>query len=187
MPLFIRAGSIIPFGPELQYTGEKPADPITLYVYAGADGAFTLYEDDGLTYGYEKGAFARIPIGWDDAAKTLTLGKREGQRLGGVIRTNRKCARRRLFSAVGLAVVFVKRERAVSARINIQRNRVRRFLAGVLQFRAERNDGPGADEQRQRVIGRRGVNGLSAPRACAGPEIVPVTARWWQIDTRLRA
>jgi alpha-D-xyloside xylohydrolase len=79
MPLFIRAGSIIPFGPELQYTGEKPADPITLYVYAGADGAFTLYEDDGLTYGYEKGAFARIPIHWDDAAKTLTIGKREGK------------------------------------------------------------------------------------------------------------
>jgi alpha-D-xyloside xylohydrolase len=79
MPLFIRAGSIIPFGPELQYTGEKPADPITLYVYAGVDGTFTLYEDDGLTYNYEKGAFARIPIHWDDAAKTLTLGKREGK------------------------------------------------------------------------------------------------------------
>ncbi len=79
MPLFIRAGSIIPFGPELQYTGEKPADPITLYVYAGADGAFTLYEDDGLTYGYEKGALARIPIHWDDAAKTLAIGKREGK------------------------------------------------------------------------------------------------------------
>jgi alpha-D-xyloside xylohydrolase len=79
MPLFVRAGSIIPCGPDLQYTGEKPADPITLYVYAGANGAFTLYEDDGLTYGYEKGAFARIPFGWDNAAKTLTIGKREGK------------------------------------------------------------------------------------------------------------
>jgi len=79
LPLFIRAGSIIPFGPELQYTGEKPAEPITLYVYAGANGAFTLYEDDGLTYGYEKVAFARIPIGWDDAAKTLTIGRRTGK------------------------------------------------------------------------------------------------------------
>jgi alpha-D-xyloside xylohydrolase len=82
LPLFIRAGSIIPFGPELQYTGEKPADPITLYVYAGADGAFTIYEDDGLTYGYEKGAFARIPVGWDDASKTLTIGKRAGKFAG---------------------------------------------------------------------------------------------------------
>jgi alpha-D-xyloside xylohydrolase len=79
LPLFIRAGSIIPFGPELQYTGEKPADPITLYVYAGAEGAFTLYEDDGLTYDYEKGAFARIPIGWDDVTRTLTIGKRAGK------------------------------------------------------------------------------------------------------------
>jgi beta-glucosidase len=78
MPLYIRAGSIIPFGPDLQYTGEKPANPVTLYVYAGAAGAFTLYEDDGLTYGYEKGAFARIPIHWDEKSRTLTLGKREG-------------------------------------------------------------------------------------------------------------
>ena len=61
MPLFIKAGSIIPTGPDIQYVGEKPADPITFWIYAGADGAFTLYEDDGLTYGYEKGAFAGYP------------------------------------------------------------------------------------------------------------------------------
>ena len=79
MPLFIRAGSIIPFGPELEYTGQKPADPITLYVYAGHDGAFALYEDDGLTYRYEKGAYSRIPIRWDDHSRTLTIGKRAGK------------------------------------------------------------------------------------------------------------
>jgi alpha-D-xyloside xylohydrolase len=78
IPLFVRAGSIIPTGPELQYTGEKPADPITIYVYAGTDGAFTLYEDDGLTYKYEKGAFAEIPFQWNDATKTLTIGQRKG-------------------------------------------------------------------------------------------------------------
>ena len=78
IPVHVRAGSIVPFGPEIQWTGEKPADPVTVFVYAGADGAFTLYEDDGLTYGYEKGAFARIPIRWDDARGTLTIGKREG-------------------------------------------------------------------------------------------------------------
>ncbi len=78
MPLHVKAGSIVPTGPEIQYTDEKPADPIVLWVYAGADGAFTLYEDDGLTYGYEKGAFARIPIRWNDATRTLTIGKREG-------------------------------------------------------------------------------------------------------------
>ena len=78
MPLHIRAGAIIPFGPVLQYTGEKPADPITLCVYAGADGAFTLYEDDGLTNGYEKGQFTQIPLRWNDATRTLTVGRRTG-------------------------------------------------------------------------------------------------------------
>jgi alpha-D-xyloside xylohydrolase len=78
IPVYVRAGSIVPFGPELQYTGEKPADPLTLYVYAGANGAFTLYEDQGTTYDYEKGAFSQIPIQWDDATGTLTLGKRLG-------------------------------------------------------------------------------------------------------------
>jgi len=78
IPLHIRAGSIIPFGPELQFTGEKPADPITLFIYAGAEGDFNLYEDDGLTYSYEKGGFSLIPMHWDDVAGTLTIGQRRG-------------------------------------------------------------------------------------------------------------
>jgi len=78
IPVHVRAGSIVPFGPELQYADEKPADPITLYVYAGADGRFTLYEDDGATYGYERGAFATIPLTWSDASRTLTIGARSG-------------------------------------------------------------------------------------------------------------
>jgi alpha-D-xyloside xylohydrolase len=78
IPVYARAGSIIPFGPEVSYTGEKPADPVTLYVYAGADGAFTLYEDDGLTYGYERGEYARIPLRWSEATHTLSIGARSG-------------------------------------------------------------------------------------------------------------
>ena len=78
IPLYVRAGSIIPFGPELQYTQEKPSDPITLFVYAGANGSFDLYEDDGLTYGYERGASATIPIHWNDATQTLTISTRLG-------------------------------------------------------------------------------------------------------------
>ena len=78
IPLYVRAGSIIPFGPDRQYVAEKPADPITLYVYEGRDGQFSLYEDDGLTYDYERGAYAEIPITWNDRSKTLTLGKRLG-------------------------------------------------------------------------------------------------------------
>jgi alpha-D-xyloside xylohydrolase len=78
IPVFVRAGSISPYAPAMQYVGEKPCDPITLYVYAGADGAFTLYEDQGTTFDYEKGAFAQIPIRWDERTSTLTLGERSG-------------------------------------------------------------------------------------------------------------
>jgi len=79
LPVYVRAGSVVPFGPALQYTSEKPADKITLYVYAGANSSFTLYEDDGTTYGCERGQFARIPMQWDDAKSTLTIGRREGK------------------------------------------------------------------------------------------------------------
>lgn len=78
MPIYVRAGALIPVGPDLQYAGEKPADPITLYVYAGADGSFTLYEDEGVNYNYEKGQFTRILLTWNNARHTLTIGKREG-------------------------------------------------------------------------------------------------------------
>jgi alpha-D-xyloside xylohydrolase len=78
IPVYARAGSIIPVGPELQYTGEKPADPITLFLYAGADGSFDLYEDQGLTYDYEHGEFSTIPLHWNDATRTLTIGARSG-------------------------------------------------------------------------------------------------------------
>ena len=79
MPLFVRAGSIIPFGPDMEWSDQYPAEDIRLYVYAGADADFTLYEDDGLTYAYEKGACSRIPIHWDDAARRLTIGARDGR------------------------------------------------------------------------------------------------------------
>ena len=78
MPLFIKAGSIVPIGPAVQHTAEKLDAPVTLYVYQGANGSFDLYEDDGLSYAYEKGEFARIPIRYDDASGTLSIGARAG-------------------------------------------------------------------------------------------------------------
>lgn len=78
MPLFVKEGSILPFGPELQYTSEKPADPIRLYVYTGKDASFNLYEDEGTNYNYEKNAFSNIPINYNEKDKTLTIGQREG-------------------------------------------------------------------------------------------------------------
>jgi alpha-D-xyloside xylohydrolase len=79
LPLFVRAGSILPMGPELQYAAEKPADPVELRVYRGADGAFTLYEDENDGYNYEKGVFSTIPIAWQDSSQTLTIGERKGR------------------------------------------------------------------------------------------------------------
>jgi alpha-D-xyloside xylohydrolase len=78
IPLFVRAGTILPIGPSLHYAAEKPADPIMLNVYTGADGNFSLYEDDGTSLGYQRGAFSRIPISWDERAHALTIGARQG-------------------------------------------------------------------------------------------------------------
>jgi alpha-D-xyloside xylohydrolase len=79
MPLYVRAGSIIPMGPDLQYAAEKQANPIELRIYRGADGAFTLYEDENDGYNYEKGAYATIPIAWNEATQTLVIGERKGR------------------------------------------------------------------------------------------------------------
>ena len=78
MPLFVRAGSIIPFGPEIEWTGQKPDDDICLYIYAGADAHFDLYEDDGESYAYERGAYSIISISWNDAERELTFSPRQG-------------------------------------------------------------------------------------------------------------
>jgi alpha-D-xyloside xylohydrolase len=77
-PLFVRAGSVLPLGPDIQYAAEKSADPIELRIYRGANGSFTLYEDENDTYNYEKGAYATIPFSWDDVSHILTIGDRTG-------------------------------------------------------------------------------------------------------------
>ena len=78
LPMFVRPGSIVPMGPFLQYSNEKPADPIELRIYRGADGHFTLYQDAGDTYDYEKGQYESIPLIWHDASHTLEIGARTG-------------------------------------------------------------------------------------------------------------
>ena len=79
MPLYVRAGSIVPFGPEIQWSDEKPADVIDLYVYQGADGEFTLYEDENVNYNYEKGAYAMIDFSYSESDSTLSIGERRGE------------------------------------------------------------------------------------------------------------
>ena len=79
MPLYVRAGSIVPFGPEIQWSDQKPADVIDLYVYEGADGSFTLYEDENVNYNYEKGLCSMIDFSYDEDSKTLSISERRGE------------------------------------------------------------------------------------------------------------
>lgn len=79
MPLYVRAGSIVSVGEPVQWSGENPSGPVDLYVYTGADGSFTLYEDNGLDYAYERGEYSRIKLSWDDSDAVLTIGAREGE------------------------------------------------------------------------------------------------------------
>jgi alpha-D-xyloside xylohydrolase len=79
MPLYVRAGAIVPMGPQIRWSDEKPADVIDLYVYAGADGSFTLYEDENVNYNYEKGLYSMIGFTYDDAAGTLKIAERKGE------------------------------------------------------------------------------------------------------------
>ena len=82
VPMFVKAGSIVPMGPEMQYVGEKAWDDLELRVYPGADGEFVLYEDEGDSYNYEKGAYTTINMKWNERAHTLTIGERQGSYKG---------------------------------------------------------------------------------------------------------
>ena len=78
VPMFVRAGSILPLGPEMQYVGEKAWDSLEIRVYPGADGSFTFYEDEGDNYNYEKDVYSTITFKWNDRTRTLTIGQRQG-------------------------------------------------------------------------------------------------------------
>ena len=78
IPVFVPEGSILPVGPEMEWSDQKKPELIDLYVYAGKDGSYTLYEDEGTNYNYEKGKYATIDFQYDDAQKTLTIGARKG-------------------------------------------------------------------------------------------------------------
>lgn len=82
IPVYARSGSIIPTGPAIEYVAQKAADPLIVYIYAGSDGQFEMYEDEGLNYNYEKGDFSRIPFAYNNATKTVTIGERTGKFTG---------------------------------------------------------------------------------------------------------
>ena len=78
IPLFVKAGTILPIGPDVQYSTEKPWDDLEILVYAGADGKFTLYEDEFDNYNYENGAFSTIDFSYNGKSRNLTIGARKG-------------------------------------------------------------------------------------------------------------
>ena len=78
IPLYVKAGAIIPFGPEVQYATEKKWDHLQINVYAGANGTFVLYEDENDNYNYEKGVYSTIQFNWDEKKQTLTINDRNG-------------------------------------------------------------------------------------------------------------
>ncbi|WP_160752522.1 TIM-barrel domain-containing protein [Qipengyuania algicida] len=79
MPLFVRAGAIVPLGPQVEWSDQDPHGPLTVHVFAGADGAFTLYDDQGSDMGYTRGETARIPLRWNDRLRLLTIDARQGR------------------------------------------------------------------------------------------------------------
>ena len=88
IPLFVKAGSILPFGPKVQYTSEKKWDQLEIRIYPGANGEFVLYEDEGDNYNYEKGIFSTIHFQWNDQKKTLTISDRNGN-FPGMLKTRK--------------------------------------------------------------------------------------------------
>ncbi|MDQ1162522.1 alpha-D-xyloside xylohydrolase [Chryseobacterium sp. SORGH_AS 447] len=88
IPLYVKAGSIIPFGPDVQYATEKKWDQLTVNIYSGADADFVLYEDEFDNYNYEKGAFTEIPFHWNEKSKTLTVEARKGKFNGMIEKRN---------------------------------------------------------------------------------------------------
>ena len=86
IPLFVKAGSIVPMGKFLQYTSEKPMDTLEIRIYTGADGQFTLYSDEGNNYNYEKGKYTEIPFKWNEQQQTLAIDKQQGSYAGALKR-----------------------------------------------------------------------------------------------------
>jgi alpha-D-xyloside xylohydrolase len=78
IPVYVKAGTILPVGPDVQYAAERPWDDLQVRIYTGADGDFVLYEDEGDGYAYEKGVHSEIPMHWDDSESVLTIGPRKG-------------------------------------------------------------------------------------------------------------
>jgi alpha-D-xyloside xylohydrolase len=126
LPLYIKAGSIIPLGPFLQYSTEKPADPIELRIYPGANGSFILYEDENDNYNYEKGIYSTIKFEWDEAQCQLKIANRKGEFPG--------MLKERMFH-----VVLVKENHGIGVEITERSDKIVRYYGKeiVIKFNHE--------------------------------------------------
>jgi alpha-D-xyloside xylohydrolase len=124
MPLYVRAGSIVPMGPALQHTAETAEGPIELRIYPGRDAAFTLYADDGESYAYEQGAFSELPMTWNEEARTLTLHARRG-------------SERMVGSPQQFRVVLVESGRGTGGGETTRADRIVRYRGAELRVRLE--------------------------------------------------
>lgn len=124
MPVYVKAGSIIPAGPELQYTSEKKTDPLTLYVFTGQDAAFTLYEDEGTNYNYEQGKFSTVEITYTEATAELTFGKRQGEFVG-------------MTPQREVLIVWVKKDRPVGVGLAALPDQVIRYTGNELKVKQD--------------------------------------------------
>ena len=84
IPIFVKAGSIIPIGPAKQFSSQKTNDPIEIHIYPGDNASFTIYEDEGTNYNYEHGKYTTINLDWNDEEATLTIGERNGDGFPGM-------------------------------------------------------------------------------------------------------
>lgn len=126
VPVFVKEGSIIPAGPELQYVAEKPADPITLFVYSGKDASFRLYEDEGVNYNYENGDFSEISFTYNEASKTLTIGERKGA-FAGMLKT-------RTFN-----IVLITKDKPAGMQFDIKPAKTARYAGKQLVIKLQAN------------------------------------------------
>jgi alpha-D-xyloside xylohydrolase len=122
MPVFVKEGSIVLAGPELQYALEKQADPMTLYVFSGKDGNFTLYEDEGVNNNYEKGAYATIQFNYRESDKTLVAGKRNGSFKG-------------MLEMRKLEIVFISRDKPTGVGLSTKATKVIDYTGDEIEIK----------------------------------------------------
>lgn len=122
IPVYVKAGSILPTGPEIQYTSEKKVDPLTLYVFTGKDATFALYEDAGTNYDYEKGQHASIPFNYKESTKTLTIGKRDGSFTG-------------MQASRTINIVWVKQDQPVGVGLTAQPHQVINYVGELIEVK----------------------------------------------------